>query len=145
MHFHDICIGKGPYVFESFGFTAPNKRYPRLNHLFMSSLVCEDARKFFDAECHSPLLEVREFKTTCLSTTPEQKSHRSTGLKCVSRERMEDGRYKLIYRGPFKPFGWDKVLANWFERMRNVEKQTGRPMGIDMIPNAEQLEAGAEA
>lgn len=135
MFFSEVQRGVSGKVYETFGFCVPNKRYPRLNRLFMTAIVCEDARKIFQAHCHGALRDVDYFQTTCISTTPEQKTHRGS-LELLSREIWTDGiRYKLVYGGPFKPWGFDKVLANWFDRMRNVQKQTNRDMGVDPRPN----------
>ena len=80
--------------------------------------------------------EVERVQTTCISTTPEQKSHRSTGLKLTLRETMPDGRFKLVYGGPFQKHTHAERIQCWIERMRNVEKQTGKTMGISLTPQA---------
>lgn len=108
----DIDRGVRGRIYETFGFCAPIARYPRVNHLFMSALVCEDARKFF-TELHGGLLDVTEFQTTCISTTPEQKSHRSTGLKLIEKEKMPDGRFKLVYGGGFKKLSFAETIQAW--------------------------------
>ena len=64
-------------------------------------------------------------------------------MKLISRERMPDGRFKLVYGGNFKDWSFQTTLDNWFKRMRNVEKETKRPMGIDLIPTADQAKAEA--
>jgi hypothetical protein len=132
MFFSDVARGLSGEVHEGFGFTVPNRRYPRLNRLFMTAIVCKDARDCFQAHAGGCLREVTHFKTTCISVTPEQKTHRGS-LKLLSREIMPDGRYKLRYGGAFKPLGFGQVIANWLDRMRNVEEETGRPMGVTRV------------
>lgn len=144
MFFSEVMRNQSGTVYEVFGFTAPNKRYPRINHLFMASLVSEDARKFFTAECKG-VRDVDRFQTTCISTTPEQKSHRSTGLKLISKEQREDGRFKLVYAGGFRPFTMRQTIERWLAAMTNVEIQTGKPMGVTKIPAAAVAGATQEA
>lgn len=131
MFFSHVQRGVNGTVMEQFGFTVPNARYPRLNRLFMTSIVCGDARNFFQLEC-AGVGEVNYFQTTCLSTTPEQKTHRGS-LKLLVREKRTDGRFKLVYGGAFKAWGFSQVIANWLARMENVELETGRPMGVSQL------------
>ena len=138
MFFSEVMRNQSGQVYEVFGFTAPNKRYPRINHLFMASLVSEDSRKFFTSECNG-VRDVDRFQTTCISTTPEQKSHRSTGLKLTSKEARPDGRYKLVYGGPFRPFSMPETIARWLAAMTNIEKQNGKAMGVTLIPSIKEV------
>jgi hypothetical protein len=131
MFFSEVQRGVSGRVYETFGFTVPNARYPRLNRLFMTAIICKDARDFFQA-VSGAFREISYFQTTCISVTPEQKTHRGS-LKVVSRETMDDGRYKLVYGGAFKSWGFGQVIANWLDRMRNVEEETGRPMGVTRV------------
>ncbi len=133
MFFSEVMRNQSGTVYEVFGFTSPNKRYPRLNHLFMATLVSEDARKFFTAEAGG-VRDVDRFQTTCISTTPEQKSHRSTGLKLILKETRDDGRYKLVYGGAFKTLTMPQTIEKWLAAMTNIEKENGKPMGVTMIP-----------
>jgi hypothetical protein len=32
------------------------------------------------------------------------------------------------------PLAFSRTITKWMERMKNVEKQTGKPMGITKIP-----------
>jgi hypothetical protein len=135
MFFSEVQTGRSGTVYEVFGFCAPNKRYPRLNHLFMTCICNGTARKYFSDQCHGTLREVERFQTTCISTTPEQKSHRSTGLKLVSREPWGDGRFKLVYGGSFRAWNMRQTIEEWLKKMRNVEKETGKAMGVTKMPN----------
>jgi hypothetical protein len=109
----------------------------------MTCICNETARKYFSDQCHGALREVERFQTTCISTTPEQKSHRSTGLKLISREPWGDGRFKLVYGGSFRPWTMKQTIEEWLKKMRNVEKQTGKSMGVTKVPG-EIAEAAEE-
>ncbi|MGE5510361.1 MAG: hypothetical protein ACM31O_03805 [Bacteroidota bacterium] len=139
MHFSEVQRGVSGRVYETFGFCVPNSRYPRLNRLFMTAIVCGEARATFQAHCHGSLKDVSYFQTTCISTTPEQKTHRGS-LPLLLRELRPDGRYKLVYGGDFKPWDFRETIARWIERMANVQRETKKSMGV----NERQI-AGAKA
>lgn len=128
------AYARGQVVYEVFGFTVPSKRYPRLNHLFMCSIVSEAARRFFSDDAYGSLQEFKVFQTTCISTTPEQKSHRATGLKLIEKRQRPDGRYHLVYAGPFRKETMAETIRRWLKMMENVERTTGKPMGVTMVP-----------
>ena len=135
MFFSEVQRGVSGKVYETFGFCAPCKRYPRLNHLFMTAICSEDARQFYQASISGALKDVDAFQTTCLSTTPEQKSHRSTGLKLIHRSKWDEARFKLVYYGPFKPWSLTRTVQEWLKRCAEAEKQTGRGLGVTKMPS----------
>lgn len=61
------------------------------------------------------LHEPRGIQTTSITVREEGKTDRSA-LRMVSREKLEDGRFRTIYRGEFRDDSFANVVANWLKR-----------------------------
>lgn len=127
--FSEVNRGMSDRVFEVYGFTAPNARYPRLNRLFMSALMCGSTRDYFNTLFRNSLYQTGTFQTSCVSTTPEQKTHRGLS-ELIKRELRDDGRFLLVYQTPFHLTDYRQTIGNWLHRMLGVEKETGKSMGL---------------
>jgi hypothetical protein len=110
------------YLPEMFGITRSSKRYHRLGKLFMLLLTSGQMKKRLCDILKLWLHEPRGIQTTSITVHEEGKTDRSA-LKVVSREKLEDGRFRIIYRGDFRDDSFADVVADWLkkhgERRRN--------------------------
>jgi hypothetical protein len=137
MFMRDVRIGTSGAAFLTFAFCIPSPRYPRLVHLLMMVVTSGDAHKFFEGNV-TALRPVENFMTTCFSASPDLRSHTAAGLKLLKRERVSEGWYKLSYAGEFRKETYRGAIASWLDKMRNVERQTGKPMGVTLLPGKEE-------
>ena len=103
-------------VHEQFGFCVPCG-YKRIVKLMLMCLSCRDFWQYL-VECVPMLTLIGgpvEFKTTCLADVPELKTHRTVS-KLRSRERMPNGKYKLVYVAPFRVETYRDCLKRWLEK-----------------------------
>jgi len=61
------------------------------------------------------LHEPRGIQTTSIAVHEEGKTDRGA-LKAVSREKLEGGRFRIIYRGDFRDASLADVVADWLRR-----------------------------
>lgn len=54
-------------------------------------------------------------QTTSITVHEEGKTDRGA-LKVVSREKLDDGRFRIIYRGDFRDDCFAHVVADWLKR-----------------------------
>jgi len=107
---------------EMFGITRSSKRYKRLGKLFMLLLTSGEMKKrlcdILKLWLHEPL----GIQTTSITVHEEGKTDRGA-LKVVSRETLEDGRFRIIYRADFRDDSFADVVSDWLkkhgERRRN--------------------------
>ena len=110
------------YLPEMFGITRSSKRYHRLGKLFMLLLTSGEMKKrlcdILKLWLHEPL----GIQTTSITLHEEGKTDRGA-LKVVSRETLDDGRFRIIYRGDFRDDSFADVVSGWLkkhgERRRN--------------------------
>lgn len=99
----DIFQLKSNMIFESFEFSVPSKKYPNINRLLM---LCMCAGEFKEKLLKqnimqkNKLFEIRGLRTTCLSKYRKVKLNNGI-LELVSREKMKNNMYKLVYETPF--------------------------------------------
>jgi hypothetical protein len=110
------------YLPEMFGITRSSRRYQRLGKLFMLLTSGEMKKRLCDILklwLHEPL----GIQTTSITIHEEGKTDRGA-LKVVSREKLEDGRFRIVYRGDFRDDSFADVVSDWLkrhsERRRNV-------------------------
>jgi len=110
------------YLPEMFGITRSSKRYHRLGKLFMLLLTSGEMKKRLCDILKLWLHEPRGIRTTSITVHEEGKTDRGA-LKVVSRETLDDGRFRIIYRGDFRDDSFVDVVADWLkkhgERRRN--------------------------
>ena len=69
-------------------------------------------------DCVSPKLILprpRGIQTTSITVHEEGKTDRGA-LKVVSREKLEDGRFRIIYRGYFRDDSFADVVSDWLKK-----------------------------
>ena len=103
------------YLPEMFGITRSSKRYHRLGKLFMLLLTSGEMKKRLCDIFKLWLPEPRGIQTTSITVHEEGKTDRGA-LKVVSRETLDDGRFRIIYRGEFRDHSFADVVADWLKR-----------------------------
>jgi hypothetical protein len=103
------------YLPEMFGITRSSKRYHRLGKLFMLLLTSGEMKKRLCDILKLWLHEPAGIQTTSITVHEEGKTDRGA-LKVVSRETLEDGRFRIIYRGDFRDDSFADVVAGWLKR-----------------------------
>jgi hypothetical protein len=103
------------YLPEMFGITRSSRRYHRLGKLFMLLLTSGEMKKrlcdILKLWLHEPL----GIQTTSITVHEEGKTDRSA-LKLVSREKLADGRFRIIYRGDFRGDSFADVVSDWLKK-----------------------------
>jgi hypothetical protein len=139
MFFDKLVRGQLPMVSETFGFSAPVRRYKRLNKLMMMCLISGEGRDFFASQpaARASMMPLTTFQTSCLATTPETKGDRGIGVKLVGRRKIREGAWHLNFRGPFNKMSYADCRDKWL-------RKDGR-VGSDALANSPQppKEAGA--
>lgn len=103
------------YLPEMFGITRSSKRYHRLGKLFMLLLTSGEMKKRLCDILKLWLHEPRGIQTTSITVHEEGKTDRGA-LKVVSREQLDDGRFRIIYRGDFRDDSFADVVADWLKK-----------------------------
>lgn len=127
IHLFNVMMGTSGQAFLLYGFTAPTRRYPRLNKLLMMTLVTKDFAAVIEETENLKTRELTGLKTTCLSRYPEMKSHRGV-LKLEKRER-KNGTYRLVYATDFKEMSFRDCLITWLKRENGRAQQDGARSG----------------
>jgi len=91
-------------VFEVFGFGVYLKQYPHVNRLMMMAITCKEFRTFLFTSGilgnRNRIFTLSGLKTTCLSKY--RKNRLNSGiLDIVSREKLPNDTYKIVYRHDF--------------------------------------------
>ena len=103
------------YLPEMFGITRSSRRYQRLGKLFMLLLTSGEMRKRLCDILKLWLHEPRGIQTTSITVHEEGKTDRGA-LKVVSRETLDDGRFRIIYRGDFRDDSFADVVSDWLKK-----------------------------
>ena len=118
----DFLQFRTQYLPEMFGITRSSKRYHRLGKLFMLLLTSGEMKKRLCDILRLWLHEPAGIQTTSITIHEEGKTDRGA-LKMVSRETLDDGRFRIIYRGDFRDDSFADVVTGWLkkhsERRRN--------------------------
>jgi hypothetical protein len=120
-----IWNGRETKIYESFGISAPSKRYPRLNRLMMMQLVsrptCDQLMAlFYD---RNPMITIDGMKTTCLTAYRERRSNKDL-FRELSCEKLPNDTYKLKYETEWHERDYAECLRLWIEET-NAPKATG--------------------
>jgi hypothetical protein len=100
----DIFQLKSNMIFESFGFSVPSKKYQNINRLLMLCMCSGEFKEKLlkqNIMQKNKLFEIRGLRTTCLSKYRKVKLNNGI-LELVSREKMKNNMYKLVYESPFQ-------------------------------------------
>jgi hypothetical protein len=103
------------YLPEMFGITRSSRRYHRLGKLFMLLLTSGEMKKHLCDILKLWLHEPLGIQTTSITIHEEGKTDRGA-LKVVSRERLDDGRFRIVYRGDFRDDTFADVVSDWLKR-----------------------------
>ena len=106
MHF------KSDYVYETFGISVTSHRYKRLGKLFMLALTTEAFHRWMRLHTRQGIRKVRGIITTSLTKYAEGKTDRGV-MQVISREQLEHGVWKILYRAEFRDEEFSTTLANW--------------------------------
>ena len=112
----------GDYVIEIFGITKTSKRYKKLSKLFIMCLVSKEMQNLILTRRNFGINKVNSLQTTHIAT---YKGGADRGImKQIRRDKMPDGRYKLILKSEFKDVTFKEVLNRWVQlnetRWKNV-------------------------
>ncbi len=111
----DFLQFRTQYLPEMFGITRSSKRYHRLGKLFMLLLTSGEMKKRLCDILKLWLHEPRGIQTTSITVHEEGKTDRGA-LKMVSREPLNDGRFRIIYRGDFRDDNFSGVASDWLKK-----------------------------
>jgi hypothetical protein len=111
----DFLQFRTQYLPEMFGITRSSKRYHRLGKLFMLLLTSGEMKKRLCDILKLGLHEPRGIQTTSITVHEEGKTDRGA-LKVTSREQLDDGRFRIIYRGDFRDDSFADVVADWLKK-----------------------------
>jgi hypothetical protein len=103
------------YLPEMFGITRSSSRYHRLGKLFMLLLTSGEMKKRLCDILRLWLHEPLGIQTTSITVHEEGKTDRGA-LKVVSRERLKDGRFRIVYRADFRDDSFADVVAGWLKK-----------------------------
>src|SRR6266702_6573108 len=114
---------------EMFGITRSSRRYKRLGKLFMLLLTsCEMKKRLCDI-LKLWLHEPAGIQTTSITVHEEGKTDRGA-LKVISRDKLDDGRFRIVYRTDFRTDTFSEVVANWLkthgQRRRDAQVAQGK-------------------
>lgn len=118
----EVNLMRSTDVSEVFGFNVPLKKHPAAHRLFMMLLTCRDmARAIQNITKKNRLFRLTGFKTTCL--TKYRKLRSSNGLlKLINREKMEDGRYRLVYHTHFYKRSFRETMLAWLTETSPINR-----------------------
>lgn len=120
-HCSDWVVKNQNFIFENFGFSIRLPGLQRLNKLHMMMLTSISLKKIIiDFYKNATLPELTTFRTVCLSKYYEQKGNRGV-LKLMSREKMANGIFKLVYETKFSELSLREIYKKWSEN--NVSKK----------------------
>ena len=103
------------YLPEMFGITRSSKRYHRLGKLFMLLLTSGEMKKCLCDILKLWLHEPAGIQTTSITVHEEGKTDRGA-LTLISREKLDDGRFRIIYRADFRTDSFADTVSNWLSR-----------------------------
>lgn len=109
------AINKMEGPFEIFGFSVRVPVYPRLNKLHMMMLTSQAFVELVHKRYPGVVWPIREFRTTCIAKGHELKENRGV-LKLVSREKMDEGGFRLSYRQKYRPWDGTEALRLFLEK-----------------------------
>jgi hypothetical protein len=110
----DFLQFRTEYLPEMFGITRSSKRYRRLGKLFMLLLTSGEMKQRFCQLLRLWLHEPKGIQTTSITIHEEGKTDRGA-LKVISREKLDDGRFRIVYRTDFRNDTFSEVVANWLK------------------------------
>lgn len=122
LHMQALNLGKPTHngqlwLEETFCFTAPSYRYPRLNRLLLGCITCTNFFKLLKFNIHRPVGIIR----TCLAEHPELKTHRGL-LTEISKERQKNGLWKLRACAYWRDESFQTVVTKWLEKHGTEDK-----------------------
>jgi hypothetical protein len=100
---------------EMFGITRSSRHYHRLGKLFMLLLTSGGMKKRLCDILKPWLHEPRAIQTTSITVHEEGRTDRGA-LKVFSREKLDDGRSRIIYRGNFRDDSFADVVSDWLKK-----------------------------
>ena len=103
------------YLPEMFGITRSSTRYHRLGKLFMLLLTSGEMKKRLCDILKLWLHEPAGIQTTSITLHEEGKTDRGA-LKVISRENLDDGRFRIIYRADFRDDTFADVVTEWLKK-----------------------------
>jgi hypothetical protein len=125
----DFLQFRTEYLPEMFGITRSSRRYHRLGKLFMLLLTSGEMRQRFCQLLRLWLHEPKGIQTTSITIHEEGKTDRGA-LKVNSREKLDDGRFRIVYRADFRNDAFSEVVANWLKthghRRRDAQVAQGK-------------------
>jgi hypothetical protein len=113
------------YIHETFGISAPSKRYPRLNRLFMKLLTCKDFKRDLEAHINFGVSEWNGLKTACLARLPEVRINNGI-LKIVAREKMKNGLWKIDYYTDLWNKTYKMCIIEWLDENAKRKRERER-------------------
>jgi len=109
------ALFKSDYINETFGITRTSKRYHRLGKLFMLLLTSGEMRQRLLGLRKLWAQNPRGIQTTSITQHEEGKTDRSV-MKVFSREKREEGGWRIVYRADWRNDTFQDCLRQWLKR-----------------------------
>jgi hypothetical protein len=130
IHLQNWRLGRGQKVEGmvpaslTFAFSVPHDGYRRLHKLALLSIL---SSWFWDDilghERSYGLMGIpNRVQSTMLTPHPENKTARGTGLKLTTREKQDDGTFKLVYHGDIVERTRQETLELWLKKFGKLTK-----------------------
>ena len=118
-HASNLLRLKSDKIEETFGFSAPSRRYPNINRLLMYLITCRDMGAVLrrDLSKANRFYTLTGLKTTCLAKYRHVKLN-SGLLKLVSREKESNELYKIRYECEFRDQSFQEALRAYLEEFK---------------------------
>jgi hypothetical protein len=99
----DLLSLRSTRVYETFGFSAPSRRYPNMNRLLMRCITCDGIREPLISQMSgvNRFYKLKGLRTTCISKYRKVKLNNGL-MTIVKRERLPNGTYKMVYDTDFR-------------------------------------------
>ena len=107
-----------PLIYQTFGLSLTSERYARIGRLIIAGLCSQQFIDQFVVEwCPKDLMlpPIAEIQTTCLTKFHEAKKNRGL-MKLISREKLPNGRFQLVYRTKVHPTSYRDVVEKWIKK-----------------------------
>lgn len=106
---------KTEYMLEMFGITRSSVLCHRLGKLFMLLLTSGEMKRYMCDILELWLHEPKGIQTTSITVHEEGKSGWEA-LKLVSREKLDNGRFRIAYGSDFRVDGFSDGVAAWLRK-----------------------------
>ncbi len=118
-----LLRGRSDHIWETFGISKTSNRYARLGKLFMLLLTSGDMKRYLLSTTRGyGLRNLKGIQTTSITQHEEGKTDRSV-MKLVSREPLDNGCFRIVYRADFRDDTWKNCLELWLRKWGAIRRK----------------------